>query len=86
MSLILPPYDKIAHAVFGGDVDFVLWVIFKGIFGWENIGIVALLSGLEEWHQSFLPGRVPDYYDFLTAAVAATSCLLILHFVVKKRK
>jgi len=84
VGLISSPYDKIAHATFGGGVAFILWLIFKGGFSWANIGIVALLSGLEEWHQSFLPGRVPDFYDFLAATVAAFLCVIWLRFMRKK--
>jgi len=80
VGLISSPYDKIAHATFGASVAFILWLIFKGGFSWANIGIVGLLSALEEWHQSFLPGRVPDFYDFLAAAGAAFFCVMLLRF------
>lgn len=80
VGLISAPYDKIAHAAFGGSVAFFLWEILKGHFIWMNLGIVTLLSGLEEWHQSFLPGRVPDFYDFLAATGAACLCLILLRF------
>lgn len=39
---------------------------------------VAVLYGLsDEWHQSFVPGRTPDWRDLLTDAIGAAIGLLI---------
>ena len=46
-----------------------LWLAFAG----------AVLYGLsDEWHQSFVPGRVPDWRDILTDAVGAAVALAIV--------
>ena len=76
VGLISEPYDKLAHALMGAGLAFLFWFVWGRKYSWLTIGVVALLSGLDEWHQSFLPGRVPDFYDFLAATVAA--CLVVI--------
>lgn len=80
VGLILPPYDKLAHAFMGAGLAVLLCFIFKGKYPWLTIGIVALLSALEEWHQRFLPGRVPDFYDFFAATAAACFVVIFLYW------
>lgn len=81
VGLIPPPFDKLVHVLMGAGITFLLWFVFAGK-GWGFIGIlVMLLAAMEEWHQTYLPGRVPDFYDFLVASVAAWMCLLFLHFI-----
>lgn len=89
VGLISVPFDKLVHAVMGAGLACLLWFALGSKTAGEkagglNILIVAVLSGLEEWHQSFLPGRVPDFYDFLAATIAASLCVLFLHMLQKK--
>lgn len=80
VGLVPPPLDKVVHAFMGAGMAFMLWLVLDCKIPWLNIGLVALLSGLEEWHQSFLPGRVPDFYDFLAATGAAFFCVVLLRY------
>jgi len=84
VGLVPPPFDKVVHALLGAGMAFMLWLILDCKVPWLNIGLVALLSGFEEWHQSFLPGRVPDFYDFLAATGAAFLCVMLLRFMRNK--
>lgn len=85
VGLIAAPFDKAVHALMGAGMAFLLCFIFSGRFPWLTVGLVALLSGLEEWHQSFLPGRVPDIYDFIAATAAAAFCVFLLHTFYRKQ-
>lgn len=78
VGLLPAPFDKVVHALMGAGIAFLLWFAFAGKFGWLIIALVAVLSGLEEWHQRFLPGRVPDVNDFLAATGAAILCIIWL--------
>ena len=56
-----------------------------GIFdlsGRQRIGLafaIALLYGIsDEWHQSFIPGRTPDWRDVLTDAIGAACGLWVV--------
>lgn len=48
----------------------------------QRVGIaiaVAVLYGIsDEWHQSFIPGRTPDWRDVLTDAIGAAVGLFIV--------
>jgi len=74
VGLVPAPFDKVAHALLGAGMAFMFWFILDCKIPWLNIGLIALLSGFEEWHQSFLPDRVSDFYDFLAATGAAFVC------------
>ena len=46
---------------------------------------LAVLYGLtDEWHQSYVPGRVPDILDILTDAIGAATGLLLLHLAMRR--
>jgi VanZ family protein len=50
--------------------------------GRQRVGLafsIAFLFGLsDEWHQSFIPGRTPDWRDILTDAIGAACGLLVV--------
>jgi VanZ family protein len=48
---------------------------------------VAFLYGItDEWHQSFIPGRTPDWRDNLTDAFGAACGLLLVTWVARSRR
>lgn len=69
-------------------VYFVLAVLIwwaLGIFdltGRQRVGLsfaIAFLYGItDEWHQSFIPGRTPDWRDNLTDAIGAACGLWVV--------
>ena len=48
------------------------------------IGITVLYAALDEYHQSFVPGRNADMYDLLADILGAAVALLLFH-VAKRR-
>lgn len=42
---------------------------------------VALLGAVDEWHQSFIPGRSMEFLDWIADSVGALSGALIVRFV-----
>ena len=50
--------------------------------GWQRVGLafsIAFLYGIsDEWHQSFIPGRTPDWRDNLTDAIGAACGLWVV--------
>lgn len=47
---------------------------------------IAVLYGVsDEWHQSFVPGRYPSFFDVATDAVGAGSGLIAIHLAARSR-
>ena len=57
--------------------------------GRQRVGIaftVAVLYGFsDEWHQSFIPGRTPDWRDIVTDAIGAACGLFIVTRLARSR-
>jgi VanZ family protein len=47
---------------------------------WITLAIVFVFGGLDEWHQSFVPGRSCDLADWLADASGATLAVLLYRF------
>jgi hypothetical protein len=71
VGLFPAPFDKLAHSVYFATLTVLLWFGFGGRWPVLVFLVVSAIGGLDEIHQSFLPGRMADVYDFLTDAVAA---------------
>ena len=88
-----PGFDKIYHAGAYG----LLAVLFlaalppdaKVGYRWSQVGLAILLAGLyglaDEWHQSFVPTRTPDIWDFAADVTGATAGTLIVAAIVRRR-
>jgi VanZ family protein len=81
----LPDSDKVAHfAVYG----LLATLICRLGRGWRMAVFALIAASLfgasDEWHQSFVPGRSCDFYDWLAdtlgAALAATCYTLWAHY------
>lgn len=47
---------------------------------------VAVLCGIsDEWHQSFVPGRYPSFFDVATDAIGAATGLIAIHLAARSR-
>ena len=63
---------------------------FKEFFSKPSTVIIVSLCysslyGLsDEWHQSFVPGRVADYKDWLADTLGASIAITLLHITIKK--
>lgn len=81
VGLIPSPYDKLAHAavfaLLAGALGYV-----SGLRGWSMLLVAWLgalaVGALDEWHQSFLPGRTASWDDLAADAVGATLGALAL--------
>lgn len=69
----IPHLDKLVHFCFFFGLSFLLGralIHLRPRWSLQRIGLCAILFGLaygvvDEYIQSFVPGRVPDFYDYL---------------------
>ena len=54
---------------------FARWNIARLGWGW---GAALAFAASDEWHQSMVPGRMPDLLDLLADAVGITLALLVI--------
>lgn len=71
VGLFPPPFDKLAHSVYFATLALLLWFGTGGCWPVMLVVVVSAIGGLDELHQSTLPGRVADFYDFLVDTLAA---------------
>jgi VanZ family protein len=48
------------------------------------IGLATLYGFVDEWHQSFVPGRTPDGLDIVTDLVGATLAMLVVTWLERR--
>jgi hypothetical protein len=78
VGLFPAPYDKLAHSVYFATLAVQLWFGTGGRWPVLLFLVVSAIGGLDELHQSTLPGRVADFYDYLTDTVAAGLVISLL--------
>jgi VanZ family protein len=79
VGLFAAPWDKLAHFTVFSVITALLWMGTRKRHPISVILAVALIGGLDEVHQSTLPGREADIWDFLTDAAAAALTTYLLH-------
>ena len=79
VGLFAAPWDKLAHFAVFSLISALLWIGSGKRRPIAVILAVALIGGLDEIHQSTLPGREADVWDFLTDAAAAAFATYLLH-------
>lgn len=81
----LPAIDKIGHFVLYGVLGAALgWgrrMARLSIPHWVLVAVGSAYGALEEWHQSFVPGRSPELADFLVDAVGVTAGYVIFLWI-----
>lgn len=72
--------DKVAHAVAFGMLGFLARLAFhgSGFAGVRAVALASIFGAIDEWHQSFTPGRTPDLTDWLVDAAAAVVCVVVM--------
>ena len=78
VGLFPVPYDKLAHSVYFAALAVLLWFGTGGRWPVLLFLAVSAIGGLDELHQSTLPGRVADFYDYLIDTVAAGIVITLL--------
>lgn len=85
---LFPHDDKVAHFVLYGIMGCALawgrrmaetpvrhWILLAA--GWSY-------GALDEWHQSFVPGRTPDPADFLVDVLGVAAGYVLLLFIARR--
>ena len=83
--------DKLIHATAYGLMAFLAWRFFllvpfishPTLWAWIY---TFLYGGSDEWHQSFVPGRHADIWDWLADGAGAAIILIILHYKATRKR
>jgi VanZ family protein len=84
-------WDKVLHTVEYTGLGLLVFraVAGEGLNGWTatllTIVIVSLYGASDEWHQSFVPLRTADVYDWLVDTMAAALGAAAYTFVIAPR-
>jgi VanZ family protein len=79
---------KSSHLIAFGFLAFLVWEAMTPNC-WAYIGawtFATLYGGIDEWHQSYIPGRSASIYDVLIDSLGASVILLILFLWNKFKK
>ncbi|MGE0798201.1 MAG: VanZ family protein [Lautropia sp.] len=79
VGLFVPPWDKVAHLVTYAGLT-VLFVVAADAARrpWRAVAFIAVLGAIDEFAQSFAPGRVADAADWITDVAAAVLTVLVI--------
>lgn len=81
VGLFRAPWDKLAHLTMFFGTSVLLWVIFAARNGRAIVLSVALIGLLDEFAQSFNPGRWVDLSDWIVDVSASVLAVLCLRWV-----
>ena len=90
VQMLFPNQDKLFHM----GAYFILAILASGFFNEcfskpttviiASLCYCSLYGVSDEWHQSFVPGRVADFSDWLADTLGASIALTILHLTQKR--
>lgn len=84
--------DKVVHTAAYFIMGVLAWRFFNDYFNKQStVFIVSIcfcsLYGIsDEWHQSMVPGRTPDIWDWLVDTLGAILAMACIHLVKKRFK
>jgi len=84
VGLFPSPIDKFVHAGFFGTLTILIWLAFdmrREVLVFISVSTVAVM---DEWHQSYLPGRSPDLIDLSVDVLAVLFVLVFLKICKQK--
>ncbi len=90
--MFFPHQDKIIHMGAYFVMGLFSWRFFNDYFTrplWLiifSLGYCSLYGILDEWHQSFVPGRDADVLDWVADTLGASIAMVFIYFWVLKRK
>jgi len=74
----LPGIDKVTHfLVYGLLATFVVRLGQKPKSAWIALGLVSIYGLLDEWHQSFTPGRSVEFADWVADTLGAALAIVL---------
>ncbi len=76
--LFAPPWDKVAHLLVFGSIGIFVALSIPTFPTVTILPIVAAIGAMDEFHQTFLPGRQADFGDWLADLVGGMLALLIM--------
>ncbi|MEH7248030.1 VanZ family protein [Neobacillus niacini] len=78
---------KVTHIIVFGILAFLLFKSLETLrFSYMFACLLTVLYVLsDEWHQSFMPGRVAAYWDVLFDSVGAMIALLISYLIISRK-
>lgn len=84
------PFSPAAHFVAYAILGALLWLALGGMRGSARAAVVAVvlasLYGItDEYHQSFVPNRMPDPVDWIVDTLGALTAVLALTLVARRR-
>ena len=85
VGLIPYPFDGLAHLAAFGALTFLFWLALFRDHPLSLVLLISMLGALDEWHQTFLPGRASSLYDWLFDVVAAVLIVYFLERMMRKR-
>jgi VanZ family protein len=75
---------KSAHILIFGFLGILFYIVIKKRTIWYAWFCTVLVAILDEWHQSFVPGRSPLIQDVLLDSLAAFLFLIIVAFFTRR--
>lgn len=82
--------DKLVHASAYALMAWLAWQVFgqRRPASWPLVGICVLFCSLygasDEWHQSFVPGRDADVFDWLADTIGAGLSVMVLFWIQRR--
>jgi len=90
---LFPGQDKVLHAIIFGVLGFlVLGAMQARARGynptqvWTAVVLTAFYGMLDEFHQTFVPGRTADTWDVVADVSGAMMGIYVLYFLTRRRK
>lgn len=75
---IVHPWDKVLHGILFASLGLAAGWALEGRLAWLWIlGLLVLIGGLDEFHQSFVPGREVSLGDVVADGVGAALGLVV---------
>lgn len=85
----IPGADKLMHAVFYGILGWLCAIAADGSRAAFLIALwlgIAVFAGADEWHQRWIPGRSPDWFDWIADIVSAGAAILLFNVASARRE
>ena len=89
---LFPQQDKLVHMAAYAVMGFLAWHCFahrlsnRSLLVVTSILFASLYGASDEWHQSFVPGRNADIWDWIADSMGAATSVLYLWLKLKPNR